>query len=84
VGWKRKFHNGTQPDLLLAVNKTLAYVEEDFHDKFNVTLAPGISPMLRSVLSIKHVSPTDTGNYVCTVNDGENQLKSDTLLFLCH
>lgn len=84
VGWRRKFYNSTQPDILLVSNKTMVYEEEeekeselqlqnngtttikgesgdydgaknretleDFHDKFNITLAAGISPMLRSGL----------------------------------
>lgn len=41
---------------------------EDFHDKFNVTLAPGISPMLRSVLLIRSVTGPDCGNYLCQVS----------------
>jgi len=133
VGWRRKYYNATQPDVLLVLNRTQAYDEEfdeeeseggpdkdnynsgwaninlrnssdiisagksliesakdttasmqDFHDKFNVTLAPGISPMLRSVLLIRGVTAPDCGNYQCEVSDGVNTLTSETLLFLCH
>ncbi|CAG7729874.1 unnamed protein product [Allacma fusca] len=83
VGWIRKFYNETTPDKLVAVNKTLAY-EEEFHDKFNVTLAPGTSPMLRSVLIIREVTVPDCGNYECEVFDGVSTHKSETLVFLCH
>jgi hypothetical protein len=134
VGWRRKYYNSTQPDVLLVLNKTQAYESdeseeeddgpddgelkgwanidirnssdvisatrsvrngpltakggdaslEDFHDKFNVTLAPGISPMLRSVLLIRGVTAPDCGNYQCEVYDGIHTLTSETLLFLCH
>jgi hypothetical protein len=57
---------------------------EDFHDKFNVTLAANISPMLRSVLLIRSVNVQDTGSYQCQVSDGIYTLSSETLLFLCH
>lgn len=68
--------------MLLAVNKELAYME-DFHDKFNVTLATGVAPMLRSVLMIHEVAASDCGNYECEVFDGHSTHRSETLVFLC-